>query len=433
MKELHEVVNQMSRTGNVSDDLKACMVPKRILHSFIMNESLYRHSLNSFFATLKSNNINLHFQLDCFYFCLTGIPKTIYYDLYDLSVNAYLKIFDLIKLQLQSLLDLHHWTGDIFLCWKEDEKQIAIIMSPKENALCTAQIMAEIINSCIENVYRLQIFKGDTRYCNATSLVGPLSGYEAIREGYHSARTLNDLSFLHMDGRIFTEASVRENRCSADYPTILDACFSLRSFIDEGNVKLAEQHLRQLFLCTIQDSNSLALCDDALSFIKSMLHVRCIVYGLQTETPLETLCVREHYHKVEECVEALLPIIRTLCDAVQKQGAYSKPVLSALYYIKMHYAEYLVLTDIARYANINATYLSTRFKEETGVSVRCFITRVRLQAAQQLLLSGHDTVSTVAKAVGFEDVRYFTRVFKQSIHCTPTEYRRQTKSHPVTE
>lgn len=85
MKELHEVVNQMSRTGNVSDDLKACMVPKRILHSFIMNESLYRHSLNSFFATLKSNNINLHFQLDCFYFCLTGIPKTIYYDLYDLS------------------------------------------------------------------------------------------------------------------------------------------------------------------------------------------------------------------------------------------------------------------------------------------------------------------------------------------------------------
>lgn len=72
-------------------------------------------------------------------------------------------------------------------------------------------------------------------------------------------------------------------------------------------------------------------------------------------------------------------------------------------------------------------------KKETGVSVRYLITRVRLQAAQQLLLSGHDTVSAVAKAVGFEDVRYFTRMFKHSIHCAPTEYRCQTKSHPVSE
>lgn len=417
----------MNKTMNSSDTLKAYMVPERLLHSFIMNESLYRHPLHTFSSTLKNNNVNLRFQLDCFYFCLTGIPKSIYYDLYELSAEVYLKIFERIKLQLQSLLDLHHYTGNIFLCWKEDEKQIAIIMSPKEKPLCTAQIMTEIINNCIENVYRLEIFKGDTRYHNTTALVGPLSGYEAIRKGYHSARALNDLSFLYMDGRVFTESSVRESRLSADYPTILDSCFELRSHIDKGNVKPAEQHLCRLFLYTIRNSYDLALCDDALSFIKSMLQVRSVVYGLQTETPLDALCAREHYHKVEECVEALLPIVRALCDAVQKQGTYAKPVLSALYYIKMHYAEYLVLTDIARYANTNATYLSSKFKKETGASVRNYITYVRLQAAQRLLLSGSDTVASVAKAVGFEDVHYFTRVFKAHFHCTPTEYRRKTQ------
>lgn len=396
-------------------------------HSMALQECLYDHPKASIHNLLRFAGTHFVFDENRFWFCLTGLKKVLYNGVFHFSAERYFDIFLALKEKISAILFAQNWNGEIFLAWKADEKQIAIIMSPQPEARCSAEELADVIDRLVQQTYEQKIFCGDTRYRNATALVGPLSGYEAIRKGYHSARALNDLSFLHMDDRIFTEASVCENRRSADYPTILDACFELRSRIDEGSVGLAEQHLCRLFLHTIRDSYSLALCDDALSFIKSMLQVRSIVYGLQTETPLETLCAREHYHKVEDCVEVLLPIVRALCDAVHRQGAYSKPVLSALYYIKMHFSEYLVLTDIARYANINATYLSSKFKEETGVSVRHYITCVRLNEARRLLLSGNDTVSSIAKAIGFEDVRYFTRVFKAHMYCTPTEYRRKTE------
>lgn len=229
-----------------------------------------------------------------------------------------------------------------------------------------------------------------------------------------------------MDSRILTKEEIHLHRNAADYPVILNACFALQNYIDAGNTQQALHSLRALFLDTIRNSSSLVLCDDALSFIKSMLHVRCRVYNIVSESSLETLCARTSYHKVEECVDTLIPVIRLLCAAVQKQGAFSKPVLSAIYYIKMHFSEYLVLTDIAHYANTNASYLSSRFKEETGYSVRNYINKVRLENAQNILLKNQDTLSVIAQQVGFEDVRYFTRLFKQFSGCTPTEYRRSS-------
>ncbi len=100
-------------------------------------------------------------------------------------------------------------------------------------------------------------------------------------------------------------------------------------------------------------------------------------------------------------------------------------MLNAGYYIKTHFSHYLTLTEIARYVKTNASYLSSMFKEETGLSVRNYINKVRLDTAQKLLLDTDKTVIQIAGEVGFEDVRYFTRVFKQSLGCTPTEYRRQ--------
>ena len=264
------------------------------------------------------------------------------------------------------MLFAQNWNGDPFLIFNTDEKQIAIIASPGENARCSAEELSDIISRLVQQTYEREVFRGDNRFCNVTSLCGPSSGFESIRKSYQTARVLYDLSFLHMHSQVLSESYIAQHKNTADYPTILDACFTLRSYIDEGDVRQAERHLTRLFLNTIRGSYSLALCDDALSFIKSMLLVRCKVYGVTTGTPLETLCARTSYHKVEECVDALLPVIHALCAAVQEQGAFSKPVLNAIYYIKTHFAGYLVLTDVARYVNTNASYLSSKFKKRPG-------------------------------------------------------------------
>ena len=68
---------------------------------------------------------------------------------------------------------------------------------------------------------------------------------------------------------------------------------------------------------------------------------------------------------------------------------------------------------------------STLFKRTSGVGFREYIVRKRLERARELLLTTDMTVKSIAAEVGYGDVSYFIRVFKNNFGETPT----QLKSH----
>lgn len=372
-------------------------------------------------ALLKLINRDFAFNLQSFYFCITGVKKSLYHSVYHLTAPQYMRIFFSANAEIKEAFAKHAWTGDIFLVWKEDEKQIAVLMSPLPHARFTAEEMACEIDRLVQGIYEKELFKSDKRYRNATSLCGPFSDYEGIRAGYKKARKLNDLSFLHMDGTIFTPAFVASTIKSSDYSTVLDKCMALRVYVDEGNVEQSQLHLRELFLHTLRSSYNLDLLDHVLSFLRNALEIRCTVYNLPL--PSDTLCQRASYHRIEECVDALSSVIHDLCRSIAQHGSYTKPVLSAMYYIHRHATEYFTLEDVARHVGISPCYLTNRFSTETGMSMRNYITRLRMEEAQKLLLLQEMTVAQIAVAVGYDDVRYFSRLFKQHTGITPTEYR----------
>lgn len=372
-------------------------------------------------ALLKLIHRDFAFDLQYFYFCITGVKKSIYHSVYHLDALQYMRIFCLVSADIKEAFSKHAWVGDTFLVWKEDEKQIAVLMSPLPETRCSAEEIAFRIDCLVQNTYERELFKGDKRYRNATSLCGPFSGYESIRTGYKTARRLNDLSFLHMDGTVFTPTFVASTKRDADYSAILDRCMTLRVFIDEGNDVEAQLHLRELFLHVLRDSYNLDLLDHVLSFLRNALEIRCTVYKLPL--PADTLCQRASYHRIEECADALSSVIQNLCRSIAQHGSFTKPVLSALYYIHRHATEYFTLEDVARHVGTSPCYLTNRFSTETGMSMRNYITRLRMEEAQNLLLQQEATVAQIAASVGYNDVRYFTRLFKQHAGCTPTEYR----------
>lgn len=372
-------------------------------------------------ALLKLIHRNFSFNLQSFYFCITGVKKSIYHSVYHLEALQYMRIFCLINTEIKAAFSKYAWSGDTFLVWKEDEKQIAVLMSPLPHSQYTAEKMTCEIDHLVQSIYEKELFKGDKRYRNATSLCGPFFDYEGIRTGYKKARRLNDLSFLHMDGTIFTPAFVAATKMDADYSAMLDRCLTLRVFIDEGNEVEAQLHLRELFLHTLRNSYNLDLLDHVLSFLRNALEIRCTVYYLPL--PADTLCQRSSYHRIEECADALSSVIHDLCRSIAQHGSYTKPVLTALYYIHRHATEYFTLEDVARHVGTSPCYLTNRFTTETGMSMRNYITRMRMEEAKKLLLHQEMTVAQIAVAVGYDDVRYFSRLFKQHTGITPTEYR----------
>ena len=72
---------------------------------------------------------------------------------------------------------------------------------------------------------------------------------------------------------------------------------------------------------------------------------------------------------------------------------------------------------------VSPNYLSARFKEETGTGfVRC-LNEKRMERAKGLLADVSRKIYEVACQCGIDDVRYFTRLFKEYAGMTPKEYR----------
>ncbi|MFD0958178.1 helix-turn-helix domain-containing protein [Paenibacillus chungangensis] len=99
-------------------------------------------------------------------------------------------------------------------------------------------------------------------------------------------------------------------------------------------------------------------------------------------------------------------------------------VSQTLELIHMHLnKEELTLQHVADRLHINSSYLSRRFKQETGRSFSDYVQAARMERAHQLLLEG-STVSMAAQDCGFKDASYFIRVFRKHWGVTPGELRR---------
>lgn len=407
------------------NQLETYRISKSYLYTSALNECLHNHPESSSRAILRQCGVELDFDLNRFWFCLTGLRKEIYWRIYGYDADRYLQLYGGIRREMVELLRERKWRADIFMVMIEDEKQIAVLMSPCPGAEIGPEALAEELGALAQRTYEEKMFRGDRRYCNTTALSEPLSGFGNIRRGYLQTRALNDLSFFRMEPEVLTARRVEALRTGADYQTVMDGCVRLSTVLDQGDRAGCRGALEELFLHLLRGTYSRSLLRDTLSFCRHTLQVRCTARGLMKGLDLEALCGETSCLRIEEWVDRLWPVLERVCTAVEEQGVFSRTVLSAVYYVKNHCGEDISLPDIAAYVNVNPNYLSGSFRENTGLSVRDYITRERVHVAMGLLREGDMRVSDVAEAVGIHDARYFTRVFRRLTGMTPAEYREQ--------
>ena len=92
-------------------------------------------------------------------------------------------------------------------------------------------------------------------------------------------------------------------------------------------------------------------------------------------------------------------------------------------YIERNYQKDLTIEFISSLLYMNRSYLSHLFKEKTGDTFINYVNSVRLLKAKQLLKDTDKKLYTIAKAVGYDNVKYFFRVFKRYEKVTPEQYR----------
>lgn len=101
----------------------------------------------------------------------------------------------------------------------------------------------------------------------------------------------------------------------------------------------------------------------------------------------------------------------------------SQIIIKALRYIKKHYKEKITLKDIEQNLHVNASYFSTLFKHEMGVTFTDHINALKIEHASNLLSTTNLSIIDILFSTGFDDQSYFTKVFKKAKGITPKQYR----------
>ena len=101
----------------------------------------------------------------------------------------------------------------------------------------------------------------------------------------------------------------------------------------------------------------------------------------------------------------------------------SKLTVDVANYIQRHMSEPITTEKIAKELFLNRSYLSRKFKEETGETLTDFIRKEKTEEAKRLLRYSDKPLTAISSYLGFSSASHFSRVFKTYVGSTPSEYR----------
>lgn len=92
-------------------------------------------------------------------------------------------------------------------------------------------------------------------------------------------------------------------------------------------------------------------------------------------------------------------------------------------YIQRNYQKNLTQDFISSLFYINRSYLSTLFKARTGQKFIDYLNDIRISRSQELLRHSDKKMYQIARSVGYDNVKYFFRIFKKKNGESPEQWR----------
>jgi AraC-like DNA-binding protein len=208
-------------------------------------------------------------------------------------------------------------------------------------------------------------------------------------------------------------------RLAQDDPEVV--CFSF-DYPDRAGSRLVEEMKRlysstPMFITTMQHSEELAvwafrsrMTDFLVTPLQEDELLRC--YGVLTD-----ICKakRAQGNRVMAKSDQVMP-----ASIVSTSGSGDKSLAPALYYVEQHFREKIRCDDVARLCGMSSFRFSRVFKDKYTIAFRDYVVRYRLREAYKMIKDQKATVTDAAFAVGFNDISYFSRMFKRHFDISPS-------------
>lgn len=108
-------------------------------------------------------------------------------------------------------------------------------------------------------------------------------------------------------------------------------------------------------------------------------------------------------------------------------GTPSDKLKNVLDYIEMHFAEPISVSDLAKLCYFSDYHFMRFFKKHMNMTCVEYVNNVRLEKAVELFEQGNTSILEVSLSVGFHNLSYFHRAFKNKYGMTPRSFIKELK------
>ncbi|WP_276483089.1 helix-turn-helix domain-containing protein [Paraflavitalea pollutisoli] len=127
-------------------------------------------------------------------------------------------------------------------------------------------------------------------------------------------------------------------------------------------------------------------------------------------------------------LQLLSRFVSTAQSAATDAVAIPSKILDTISYIQLHLKQPLTIALLASRVNQHPDYFSRQFLQSTGERPLQYIHIKRIERAQYLITTTNLSYAAIASETGFENLPYFSRLFKKITGIPPNKYRQQNQS-----
>jgi len=120
-----------------------------------------------------------------------------------------------------------------------------------------------------------------------------------------------------------------------------------------------------------------------------------------------------------------MTIEASAAHAPPRERAYREAVASVMRRVRENPGQMASVDELADHAGYGVDHFGRIFRQIAGVTPKEFAIRVRLDRARHLLRDSAMSVEAISRSLGYADVFFFSRQFKQRAGLSPTQWRKR--------
>lgn len=255
-----------------------------------------------------------------------------------------------------------------------------------------------------------------------------------IPAAYLQSTKAAELRFYYGFGRVINYSDVKNHDWRDSFDELYGKTIrAIRKYLDDLNTTAVKEALNQ-FIDEIKERHispdiAKQYIVDILKYAYNLVLEKCVKDNLHTkmEKIYEDINDSETLDQVVGCIDVFSSEMQ---EHIKDNSSETRNeiIKNALLFINYNYNKELTLISVAKNINVNPSYLSRLFSNETGKNFIDYLTELRIGKAKKLLADSNLTTTDIGLKIGYSNPKYFNRVFKKCTGQTPYNFKKQVNN-----